>query len=205
MDGWVRTWQACAVQHSAATVVTLVGPDTAQLLPSLGRAGRVRAITVDPDLPSPERAVAAQLGTGGAGASLAVHDADPLSEVAEAWIRLFDGTGAVGELEVAVAAALQRWRSRAIELPDYYLLLGPDDWEPTRRHWYLGVLSEAAPSRVLPVTGAEGVPASLRRLPAGRWWPSLDRLLDGVERHLPDRLVSLEEDGDAPVLLRPGR
>ncbi|MPZ88873.1 MAG: hypothetical protein GEU81_12525, partial [Nitriliruptorales bacterium] len=123
------------MQHSAATVVTLVGPDAAALLPSLARAGRVRVVTVDPELPSLERAVAAQRGAGGAGASLAVHDADPLGEVAEAWIRLFDGTGAVGEFEVAVAAALQRWRSGAIELPDYYLLLGPDDWEPTRRHW----------------------------------------------------------------------
>lgn len=200
----MSTWQPCAVQRSAATVVTLVGPEAADLLPSLGRAGRVRVVTVDPDLSPLERAVAAQQGAGGAGASLAVHDADPLAEVAEAWIGLFDGTGPRGELEVVVAATVQRWRSRMIELPDYYVLLGPDAWDATRRHWYLGVLSEAAPTRVIPVAGPGGVPAALRRLPAGRWWPSLTRLLDGIERRVPDRLSALEEDEDTPALLHPG-
>jgi hypothetical protein len=34
--------------------------------------------------------------------------------------------GPTGELEVAVAETLQRWRARAIELPDYDLVLNPE-------------------------------------------------------------------------------
>ncbi len=192
------------MQRSAATVVALVGPGAAELVPGLGRAGRVRAVVVDAALAPLERAVAAQRGTGGAGATLAVHDADPLAGVVEAWVRLFDGTGAAGELEIARAALLERWRAGAVDLPDFYLLLDPDAWDTTRRHWYLGVLSAAAPSRVVPVRSAEEVPAALRRLPAGRWWPPLRRLLDGVERQVPDRLVTVETEGTTPALLRPG-
>lgn len=191
------------MQRSSATVVALVGGGTAELLGGLGRAGGVRAVSVDPALEPIERAVAAQRGTTGAGAPLAVHDADPLAAVVAAWARLFDGTGAVGELEVARVAVVQRWRAGAFDLPDFYVLLDPDEWDPTLRHWYLGVLAGAAPSRVLPVRGGEEVPAALRRLPAGRWWPELGRLLDGVERQVPDALVTPEPD--APALLRPGR
>lgn len=190
------------MQRSAATVVALVGPGAHELVPSLGRVG-VRAVPVDPDLPPLERAAAAQQGTGGAGSAVAVHDADPLAAVADAWVRLFDGSGAAGELEVARGAAVARWRARAVELPDYYVLLDADAWDATRRHWYLGVLSAAAPPRVVPVRGAEAVRAALRRLPAGRWWPPLDRLLADVERQVPDRLVTDEAEG--PSLLRPGR
>jgi hypothetical protein len=190
------------MQRSASTVVTLVGPGAHDLVPSLGRVG-VRAVAVDPDLPPLERAAAAQQGSTGAGSAVAVHDADPLVAVADAWVGLFDGTGAAGELEVARGAAIARWRARAVELPDYYVLLDPDTWDATRRHWYLGVLSAAAPPRVLPVRSPDAVPAALRRLPPGRWWPPLDRLLDGIERQVPDRLVTDEADG--PALLRPGR
>jgi len=123
--------------------------------------------------------------------------------VAAAWARLFDGTGMVGELEVARAAVVQRWRAGAFDLPDFYVLLDPDGWDPTVRHWYLGVLTGAAPSRVIPVRGTDEVPAALRRLPAGRWWPELGRLLEGVERQVPDALVTPE--AVAPALLQPGR
>jgi hypothetical protein len=94
-----------------------------------------------------------------------------------------------GDLEVAIAETLQRWRARAIELPDYYLVLDPDTWEATRRHFYLGVLHRAAPSRVVPVIGTpERVGAQLGGLRSGRWWPDVDRLLDGIDRVVPDRV-----------------
>jgi hypothetical protein len=191
------------VQRSAATVVALVGSGAAGLVPGLARAGRVRAVVVDPALPPLERAVAAQERASGAGATLAVHDADPLAAVVEAWVRLYDSTGAAGELEVAREAVIGRWRARAVDRPDYYLLLDPDAWDRTRRHWYLGVLSAAAPSRVLPLRAADEVSAALRRLPAGRWWPPLPRLLDAIERQVPDRLVTPDEP-ETPTLLRPG-
>ena len=80
-----------------------------------------------------------------------VHDADPLAAVGDAWVRRYDEQGPIGELEVAVAETLARWRVGSIELPDYYLVLDAEAWGATRRHWYLGVLHGAAPARVVPV------------------------------------------------------
>jgi hypothetical protein len=116
-----------------------------------------------------------------------VHDADPLALVADAWVRRFDEQGPAGELEVAVRETVGPWRARAIELPDYYLLLDPGSWGATRRHWYLGLLHRAAPSRVVPAD-ADRVQATIATLASGRWWPELDRLLADVDRVVPDRV-----------------
>jgi len=116
-----------------------------------------------------------------------VHDADPLAAVATAWVRRFDEQGPFGELEVAVAETLARWRVGSIELPDYYVVLGADQWGATRRHWYLGVLHRAAPARVVPVPDAAAARGALGRLTTGRWWPDVDTLLDGIERVVPDQ------------------
>jgi hypothetical protein len=90
---------------------------------------------------------------------------------------------------VAVGETLGRWRARAIELPDYYLVLDPASWGATRRHWYLGLLHRAAPVRVIPVEGAvDQLPATIGNLASGRWWPELDRLLGEVDRVVPDQL-----------------
>ncbi len=43
---------------------------------------------------------------------------------------------------------MQRAPNIRVELPDYYLVLDPESWAPTRRHWYLGVLARSA--RVVP-------------------------------------------------------
>jgi hypothetical protein len=51
------------------------------------------------------------------------------------------------------------------------------------------VLHRAAPNRVVPVTGTpERVGAQLGGLRSGRWWPEVDRLLDGIDRVVPDRV-----------------
>jgi hypothetical protein len=173
------------MQRSSSTVVALVGPGAGDAVPALARVG-VRSVVTDPALPPLERAAAAQQGSAAAGAAVAVHDADPLAAVVDAWVHLFDGTGAVGEVEVQRSAAVARWRASTIELPDYYLLLDADAWEPTRRHWFLGVLFAAATPRVVPVRGRADIPAALRHLPAGPWWPPMDRLLDGIEHRVPD-------------------
>lgn len=188
------------MQRSSATVVTLVGPDAARSLPGLAAAGRVRTVTVDAELGPLERAAAAQRLVSGSGSTLAVSDIDPLAGVVDAWTGLYAGTGVAGALEVAVAATVAIWRAGTVELPDYFVVLDPDAWEPTRRHWYLGVLTAAAPSRVLPVPSADAVPGVLRRLPSGRWWPTLERLLDGIDHQLPDRLPT-GEDAVGPRLL----
>ena len=124
---------------------------------------------------------------GGAHVPYFVHDADPLALVAEAWIRLFEGSGPIGELEVATAETLARFRVQSVELPDYYLVADGDSMTPTRRHWYFGLLHDAAPMRVVPVPPtAPAIVDALEHLSATRWWPSVTQLLDGIEHRAPD-------------------
>jgi hypothetical protein len=102
-----------------------------------------------------------------------------------------------------VAETLARWRAGSLDLPDFYLLTDPDELPQLLRHWYLGVLGTAAPRRV--VLATDSLVSTLRRLPAGPWWPELDRLLDGVDRlehvghALADRIVA----AGAPLVVAP--
>jgi len=89
--------------------------------------------------------------------------------VVDAWVRLFDESGPVGELEVASSETLARWRSGALELPDYFLVLDPELLSATRRHWYLGVLHAASRHRVVPAP-AGSIATVLGSLASGRWW-----------------------------------
>jgi hypothetical protein len=124
-----------------------------------------------------------------------VHDADPLALVADAWVRLFEGSGPIGEVEVAVAETLARVRVQTVELPDYYVVVDADAMTPTRRHWYFGVLHDAVPMRVVPVpASAPEVVDALEDLAATRWWPPVAQLLDGIERRAPDVGPSASED-----------
>jgi len=173
----------------STTVVALVGDRAPACLEALGRAANVRVARPDPERPPFERAAAAYRAAKATHAPYLVHDADTLAVVADAWVRRFDERGPAGELEVAVGETLARWRSDTIELPDYYLVLDTDSWDATRQHWYLGVLHRAAPNRVLPSSGEPAaVETRLGQLASGRWWPDLDRLLDGIDRVVPDQL-----------------
>jgi hypothetical protein len=134
--------------------------------------------------------VAAWREVAGAHVPFVVHDADPLADVADAWVDRWDGAGDVGRLEVCVQAALQRWRAGTLDLPDYYLVVGAEELATTARHWYLGVLASAAPHRVVVTEDNHDVLVrAVRRLQAGRWWPDLDRLLRDADRRVPDQLV----------------
>jgi len=178
------------MQRTSTTVVALVGEGAAACVAVLGRAANVVAHLADPDATPLERAVDAWSAATRTHSPYFVHDADPLAAVADAWVRRYDEQGPVGELEVAVTETVARWRARSIELPDYYLVLDAGSWGVTRRHWYLGVLHDAGPARVVPATAdPAGVAATLGHLSAGRWWPDVDRLLDGIDRVVPDRLV----------------
>ena len=176
-------------RRTSTTVIAVVGDgdDVRAAVERLGVAANVVALVPPIDDGPLERAVAAWHDAARAHSPYFVHDADPLAAVADAWVRLYDEHGPRGELEVAVAETLARWRPGSIELPDYYLALDADTWVPTRRHWYLGVLHAAAPARVVPVTGIDAE-AALAHLGAGRWWPDLDQLLDGVDRVVPDQV-----------------
>ncbi len=182
------------MQRISTTVLGLVGsPDAArlrELTGRLGEHGNVRAVLPDADEPPLDRAVAAWRQAAGAHVPYLVHDADPLAEVAAAWVDRWDGAGDVGRLEVAVQAALQRWRAGSLQLPDYYLVVGAEALPATARHFYLGVLASAAPHRVVVTEDDHDVLVrTVRGLRAGRWWPELDRLLADLDRRVPDQLV----------------
>jgi hypothetical protein len=171
------------VQRSSATVVCVVGDvDVA----TLARAN-VSTLSPPKDLGPLERAMQATDTAGGAHAPYFVHDADPLVLVADAWVRLFEGSGPIGEVEVAVAETLARVRVQTVELPDYYVVVDADAMTPTRRHWYFGVLHDAVPMRVVPAPAdAHQIVDALDHLAATRWWPPVPQLLDRIEHRAPD-------------------
>jgi hypothetical protein len=177
------------MQRVSTTVVALAGERARACLEAFERAANVRTVLVEPERRALDRAAAAWRAAQGTHLPYLLHDADPLEVVAGAWVRRFDAEGVAGELEVAVGETLTRWRARDLELPDYYLVLDAEELDATRRHWYLGFLHRAAPSRVLPTAGTPAeVGEQLANLASGRWWPDLDRLLDGVDRVVPDQV-----------------
>ncbi len=174
------------MQRISTTVVALAGVDAARRAREAGTFGNVLAVVPEEHDPV-ERAVTAWAGAASSSRTYVVHDADPLAAVARSWVALYDGTGLRGELETAVAAVTARWRSRSVELPDYYLVLDAEHLPATVRHWFLGVLRDAAPARVVPVQpSTAAVGRALARLPAGRWWPDLPDLLEGIDAVAPD-------------------
>lgn len=193
-----RVWHHRGVQRNVrSTVVALVGADASEATSELGSAANVRAVVPDRDEPDLDRAVVAWRAARTSASTFVAHDADPLATVVDAWVALFDGRGARGDLEVAVAETLARWRAGSLELPDYYLVLEPDDLDTTRSHWFLGVLHERAPARVVPVAGTpDALRGALAQLRASRWWPEMDELLDGIERVVPDRAGLRDHDID---------
>ncbi|ONH29479.1 hypothetical protein [Pseudofrankia asymbiotica] len=182
----------------SSTVVCVVGPDPAaapdkiarSVMAPLASATNVTVVLPDDTLPPGARAAAAWQDCRAVATPYVVHDADPLAEVAAAWVARYDEAGQVGDLEIAVSAAIARFRRGEVDMPDSLVLLDPDGWPPTRRHWYLGVLAAAAPTRVVPVrSDARELRRTLAALPAGRWWPEpSERLLDGIDRVVPDRV-----------------
>ena len=192
------------MQRSAATVVCVTGDGAERAVTGIAAANvGVCALPTEED--ALERAMLATQAAASAHVPYFVHDADPLELVAESWVRLFDEGGPIGELEVATAETLVRWRAQTLELPDYYLVTAADAMTPTRRHWYFGVLHAAAPARVVPVPSS---PAALvdaiEELQPTRWWPRLPDLLDGIERRVPDRVDTTVALGGEPSALITG-
>jgi hypothetical protein len=175
------------MRRLSSTVVVVAGERAETVVPGLDGLHNVRAI-VRGERSTAEVEEAVHRST----ATYVVHDADPLAAVGDAWVGLFDGAAPVGGLEVAVETALAGLRSGRLALPDYYVVLDPDGMPVTRRHWWLGALAEAAPSRVVPAPGsAAAVTDTLGRLAPGRWWPAdLEGWLRGLARTVPDRVGS---------------
>jgi hypothetical protein len=175
------------VERISATVVALIGADEKAVAALAGKAN-VALYSADPSAPRIEQATTAWEAARHAHTPYFVHDADPLAWVGQAWAARFEGTGEVGDLEVAVHDTLARWRAGAVGLPDYYLLCSPDNWPPAWRHWYLGFLGAACPLRVVVTGGYADLASALMALPAGRWWPDMDELLAGIEHVVPDQV-----------------
>ena len=118
-----------------------------------------------------------------------VHDHDPLRHVASAWVEFFDDLATLDTLDLEVDRVLAKLGSDSTSMPDYYVILDPESLAPTWKHWWLGVLPEAAPTRVIPWSNQSGsFVRMLRRLPTGRPWPEPRTWLRGVARAVPDRV-----------------
>jgi hypothetical protein len=193
-----------AMQRVSTTVVCVVGGD-GSAIDSLRHKANIVVYQPDTSAPAMARALDAWELARRSHTAYFVHDADPLVPVADAWGGYFGGSSPVGELEVAVKETLARWRAGALELPDYYLVFSADEWSPHRRHWYLGLLAGTATSRVATVDREPDLAHKLAGLPAGPWWPELDRLLPGIERLPPDQAGLPKEANSATTELEKPR
>ncbi|GAA2009069.1 hypothetical protein [Microbacterium ulmi] len=170
------------------TVVAIVGEQTDDALATLDGLAGVEILALqgtDPALAT--RRIAA------AGTPWIVHDADPLQHVAAAWVELFEERSTLGALEVEVETALAQFEDGSALMPDYYIVLDPQDAPGTWRHWWCGALGHRAPQRVLaspaPVTQRD---AAIRRLlttlPSSRPWPDPASWLPHLAFEIPDRV-----------------
>lgn len=168
-----------------STMVVVAGEEAAKIVSGLDGLHNVRAISRGERSPAEVAALA-----GRSVATYVVHDADPLREVGDAWVGLFDGAEPVGGLEVAIESALAGLRTDRLTLPDYYVVLDPESMPVTRRHWWLGVLAGSAPSRVVPAQASvSAVTNVLGGLSSGRWWPDdVSAWLRGLPKVVPDRV-----------------
>jgi hypothetical protein len=163
----------------------VAGDGADRVVAGLAGLHNVRAVIAGDRTPAEVTEIAAR-----ARATYVVFDADPLAQVRDAWVDYFDEAAPVGGLEVAIEGTIRSLRTEAALLPDYYIVLDPQDMPATRRHWWLGVLAGAAPSRVVPAAAtADAVRAALASLVAGRWWPEpADAWLRKLPRAVPDQV-----------------
>ncbi|MGN6324682.1 hypothetical protein [Pseudolysinimonas sp.] len=168
--------------ESWSTTVVIVGDDGG-LLHSLDRMANVRAASLagrdDEDVTRWSRS---------ATTPYVVHDRDPLEHVAAAWVEFFDDRSTLGALELEVDRAVDALSSGSVAIPDYYVVVESESLPPTWRHWWLGVMAQASPTRVIPRRESDPPLARLlRRLPTGRAWPE-PRWLRSVSGAVPDRV-----------------
>lgn len=179
---------------SSGTVVAIVGDQSAEALAALDGMRGVEVLALqgsDPALATRRIAASAT--------PWVVHDADPLEHVAAAWVELFEARATLETLEIEVETALSLFEVGSAVMPDYYIVLEPEDAPDTWRHWWCGALGHRAPQRVL-TAPAPSAPrdAALRRmlgtLPSSRPWPEPASWLPRLPFEIPDR-VGLRDRG----------
>ncbi len=168
----------------SSTTLVFVGSDAPAALEALDHLANVRAAALRGTSDEEARRWVAR-----AHSPYVVHDRDPLGHVAAAWVEFFDDLSTLGTLDLEVDRALAALETGQLVMPDYYIVAEPDSLSPTWKHWWLGVLPKAAPTRVIP-WGAGSTPLArvLRQLPTGRPWPTPDPWLRGVAWAVPDRV-----------------
>jgi hypothetical protein len=173
---------------STATVVAIVGDQSEEALASLDGIRGVDVLS----LHGSETTIATRR-IAAATTPWVVHDADPLAHVAAAWVELFEERSTLGALEVEVETAIALFDRGSALMPDYYIVLEPEEAPDTWRHWWCGALGHRAPQRVLtshaPTTPRD---AALRRLlsnlPSSRPWPDPASWLPHLPFEIPDRV-----------------
>ena len=172
------------MEAPASTTLVVVGVEATSAIHALEGFANVQAASLH-DATDVE--VARWSAT--AAAPYVVHDHDPLVHVAAAWVEFFDDQSTYGVLELEIERALDAAVRHDFNVPDYYVVIHPEVLPVTWKHWWLGVLSSASPSRVIPWPSADDSLAELlRRLPTARAWPEVDAWLPRVRRAIPDRV-----------------
>jgi hypothetical protein len=189
------------MRRESSTVISLVGRLPSGLLAALAGSGNVSVVrpapSEPPSLAAWDRGARDLREAARLRATYVVVASDPLAGVASAWRDMWDvasGPGAAAGFEQQAADTLAAWRGRQFELPDYYLVVAPDEDSETGPDLYLGPLRAARPRRVA-VSGtadpaadqagpalAVGLLDTLRSLEHGPWWPPLDELMDAFRR-----------------------
>ncbi|MCU1425590.1 MAG: hypothetical protein JWM51_1881 [Microbacteriaceae bacterium] len=180
---------------SRSTTIVLVGhhpPAAADALTALGRLANVRATPLAASSEEYAKRWLAQ-----SYAPYVAHDRDPLVHVASAWVEFFDDLATYGALNLEVNRALEAFDRGDLTMPDYYIVVAPESLPATWKHWWLGVLPQVAPARVIPwnENGPTSLARVLRTLPTSRQWPEPGPWLLGVEHAVPDRVGPAEPLG----------
>jgi hypothetical protein len=172
------------MEPPVSTTLVVVGDEASQAIRSLERLPNVQAASLADA--SDDEVVR---WSAGSSAPYVVHDHDPLGHVAAAWVEFFDDLSTFGVLELEIERALDAAGRREMSVPDYYVVLHPEDMPVTWKHWWLGVLAAESPTRVIPWPSADAsLAALLRRLPTGRAWPEVRDWLPRVPMSVPDRV-----------------
>ena len=170
--------------QSSSTTVVVIGDQAPRAIRSVEGLSNVDAASL---AGAPEEE--AVHWTRRAHATYLVHDWDPLGHVANSWVEFFEDESTFEVLELEIDRTVSALGSGSIAVPDYYVVVEPEALERTWKHWWLGVLPGASPTRVIPWTNPdESLAKLLRRLPTGRPWPESGPWLRGLRTAVPDRV-----------------
>lgn len=181
-------------------MVVLAGQAPEALLAAVGRSLNVVLVRSEESADGIEAAAGALRRAAGISSPYVLVACDPLAAVAAEWRAMWEVPGeqrGSEAFELRAAEALAAWRADRFELPDYYLVLAEETARSLeqRPDFYLGPLRSVRPHRVAVVAATEPaeqaaeVLTALGSLRHGRWWPSLEEVIDTARRFYPGALA----------------